>query len=59
MSQAPKPPNPFDPYEEEQVARMVNEGGKDLPEITPGKREPLIVHVPTLLSRLHEAGILK
>lgn len=46
MSQAPKPPNPFDPYEEE-VAKMVSEGG----------REPLIVEVPTVLSRIE--NILK
>lgn len=29
MSQAPKPPNPFDPFEEAQIAQMVNEGGRD------------------------------
>lgn len=29
MSQAPKPPNPFDPVVEEQKTRMVNEGGHE------------------------------
>lgn len=37
--------------------RMVSEGGPDLPRHIRA-REPLIVHVPTLLSRLHEAGLL-
>lgn len=58
MLQAPKPPNQSDRLEEEQIARMVSEGGRDLPEM-PRKREPLMVYVPTLLMRLHEAGILK
>jgi len=32
VSQAPKPPNPFDPVEQAQIAQMVNEGGKDFEE---------------------------
>lgn len=44
--------------EEHEVARMVNEGGKDLPDkLRP--REPVIVQVPTVLSMLHKQGIIK
>jgi hypothetical protein len=54
MSQTPKPPNPFDPVEEAQISQMVNEGGREpsSPDAPPTKREPLIVEVPTVLSRI-------